>query len=254
MTLDFARKASTILLALLSTSTFASHLHKGFYVGANTGVAYIDGDHYTKLIDAQSDPQIAADFAPVVFRDDAGARGFSGSLLAGWNFFCDRGLIVGIELSGDIFSNRGRFTENLQTPLHKINYEENFNLNYAVNTTLQPGWLINDSSALYAIVGYSYGRMDSEAKNLYLPSAGDSVLQSKHGDAVHGFVLGAGIKRQFAKYVYVFASYQYTHYGRTGLADVTGGAGKAFSPFMFKDRSITLDSSVFKLGMAVTFD
>lgn len=251
MTLRFARKATIALLALSSTAAVASHVHKGFYVGANTGTSYVDGEHFTKLIDTQTETQ--PDFTPVIYRDDAGARGFSSSLFAGWNFYCDRGLLVGIDLSADIFSNQGRFTEYLQTPIHKINYQESFNLNYAINTTLQPGWLINDCTVLYGILGYSYARMDVVAKNLYIPSAGTSALESKHGDTIHGFVLGAGIRRQFAKYVSVFASYQYTHYGRTCLSNIRSGEGLNFSPFELKERSITLDSSVFKIGMAVTF-
>lgn len=250
MTLSFARKATIALLAVASTTICASPLHRGFYVGANTGVSYVDGEHFTRLVDTNTE---TPDFAPVVYRDDAGARGYSSSLFAGWNFYCDRGVLLGIELSGDIFSNRGRFTEYLQTPLHKFNYQESFNLNYALNTTLQPGWLINDCTVLYGILGYSYARMDVIAKNLYLPSAGDSAVESKHGDIVHGFVLGAGIRRQFAKYVNVFASYQYTHYGRTKLNDITSGEGLLYSPVTLTDRSITLDSSVFKIGMAVTF-
>lgn len=242
----FTASVALLTLACSSSSLFAHYAHallKGFYVGANVGSAFITGQQYN---------QITHDVPPTVYRNEASARGYHGAAFVGYQFYNDCRFTMSMDLSADFFSNRGRFTQHLYTDTNRTHFQESFDINHAINLTVHPGWKINDATIFYGVFGYSNARLEVEAKNLLPETANESPLVFDDHETLHGFIVGAGLQRQLTCQFGVFASYQYTYYGNASINDAVTGTGTE-APRYLTDRSLTLDSNVFKMGVVFSF-
>lgn len=232
-------------LALTSGSLLANNnlIRKGFYFGANVGSAFITGQQYNEITNA---------VPPTVYRNEASARGYHGALFAGYTFYCDCRFTMGLDLSVNAYSNRGRFTQHLFTEFSQTHFQESFDLNYAINLTVHPGWKINDCTVFYGVFGYSHAKLEVETKNLLPDNPTDYPLQFEDTETLHGFVVGIELDRQLTCQFSVFAGYEYTYYGNASINDATEGLNSE-TPRHLTDRSLTLDSNVFRMGVAYTF-
>lgn len=261
MSLNSARTASIVALALTSATSYADEFHKGLYIGLNSGASFVTGQTYSELTrDEFFSPSFAGVRNSMVFRDEGSTRGYNGGALIGWNFYADRSYIYGLELTGNLYSNRAHQTWwNVGTRFANIpflNFQESWDLTYSADLTFKPGWFATPSTELYALFGVSVAQLRTELRNLS-PDPGNSAPNTFDDEKnIYGFVLGAGIQKEVCNKFSVFASYQYTYYGKKSLSD--GGEG-SFDNSSIVDgssvlnRSIRIDSNVFKVGLIYTF-
>jgi opacity protein-like surface antigen len=276
MSINYARMASAIVLAVSSTATFAAvptqDFLKGFYVGINSGASFVTGQTISDLVRGP-DFQTALDnefgtipsgFSDSInFRDEASSRGYNGGILIGWDFYCDREYIYGVEISGNLYTNRAYQTWWNVGLDGVINFQDSWDLTYSADVVFKPGWFVSDSTKLYAILGLSIAGLNTELKNLAVNNESDDVTLRDDNQTIWGFVLGAGIQKQLCNHFSVFASYQYTYYGRTELDDFAvetdqietteGGDIISDASSSIQNRELRIDSNVFKLGLIYTF-
>lgn len=239
-----AKVASVVLLTLSSSAAMGQGFHKGFYAGLNSGASFVTGQTYSESTRGGSS-------SILVFRDEASARGYNGGALFGVNFYCDPVFIYGIELTGNLYSNRARQTWwNMRSVFEYSatqNYQDSWSLAYSADLTFKPGYFISPSTELYAIMGASVAGLKAELKHLTLGADNGDPAVRNH-KTLYGAVLGAGIQRELCNRVSVFGSYQYSYYGKTNLSDAgDGGEGQ------ISNRSLRIDANVFKLGVIYTF-
>lgn len=272
-------------LAVSATTALADPVMPGFYIGANSGSSFVtnQSNAHVLLINNAED----GDRVSVTHREESSIRGFNGGVFAGWNFFCNETWFHGIEFSADFFSNRGRWTHDTYFVTHLdqddvnarvANFENVYDLDYALNLTFRPGVKINDSTVFYGILGVSWACFDNEVNRINrrggrsgggeqeAPSAmrvshnnyGEPVNKKEDDDNLFGFVLGAGLSKQVTHYMSVFGSYQYTYYGKTDLdgfeSQMQHPQGEADpTDITVSERSATIDSNIFKIGVIFNF-
>lgn len=262
MASDNARIASIVALALTTGASYASNFHPGFYIGLNSGASFVSGQTYSELTrDPNFFPSFPFGVNPTVFRDEGSTRGYNAGALVGWNFYCDREYIYGLELTGNLYTNRAHqtwwsfgtsFGQFGGTPL--LNFQESWDLTYSADLTFKPGWLVNSSTELYAILGASVAQLKTELKNLS-PNNNDfnsDVVTFDDQKTIWGAVLGAGIQKELCNKLSAFASYQYTYYGKHTLSDGAEG-GDSSQGSNILNRTLRIDSNVFKVGLIYTF-
>jgi opacity protein-like surface antigen len=272
MSLNHARTATAVAIMLSSGVTLADGFQKGFYVGANTGASFVTGQTNSELtrgieflgfLENTLGTGLPEGFAdPIVFRDEASARGYNGGLFVGWNFYCDHEYVLAVELNGNLYSNRGYQTWWTYGENSLLNFQDSWNLAYSAELTFKPGWLISNTTELYAIMGVSVAQVNTELKNLLSDTLtpGDSA-SVKDEKTIYGFVLGAGIQKQLCNRLSAFSSYEYTYYGKASLSDGAEGSigenennGNSFEfGTQITDRKLRIDSNVFKVGLIYTF-
>lgn len=258
MSIHQAKIATSVLIALSSGTALAQNIHKGFYIGINSGAAFVTGQTNDKFINA---PNFINPISLTThYRDEASERGYDGGVFLGWNFYVDREHAYGLELSGNTYSNTANQTLWNFTPdangLDIINFRESWKIRYAFDLTFKPGLLISDSSELYGILGVSTAKLKTKLKNLVPNLAGSSPLTFSDSKDVYGFVLGAGAQTELCNHLGLFASYQYTYYGSKHLSDgVEGNPGNDNQDFrtFIKHRTLRVDTNVFKVGLVYTF-
>jgi opacity protein-like surface antigen len=272
MSMNQARTATAVAIMLSSGVTLADGFQKGFYIGANTGASFVTGQTNSELtrgsdflgfLENSIGNGLPEGFAnPIVYRDEASARGYNGGLLVGWNFYCDREYIYGVELSGNLYSNRGYQTWWTYGVASILNFQESWDLSYSAELTFKPGWLISNTTELYAIIGVSVAQVNTELKNLNSDTVNESdPVTVENEKTIYGFVLGAGIQKQLCNRLSVFTSYQYTYYSKASLSDGVEGSfstarndENTFDPAThITDRKLRIDSNVFKVGLIYTF-
>lgn len=258
MSMHQAKIATSVVIALSSGTALAQNFQKGFYIGINSGAAFVTGQTNDKFITAPNFYNPTS--LTTHYRDEASQRGYDGGVFLGWNFYADREYVYGLELSGNTYSNTANQTFWNFTPdvdaFNLINFQESWKIRYAFDLTFKPGVLISDSSELYGILGVSTAKLKTKLKNLVPNSAGSSPLTFSDSKDVYGFVLGAGLNKQLCNHLGLFTSYQYTYYGSKHLSDgVEGNPGEGNDVFQtyVKHRNLRVDTNVFKVGLVYTF-
>lgn len=270
MSMNLTRMAVVAAIALSSSATFA--YHHGFYVGLNTGAAFVTGQTNDVLSYGDGFSSTGLGFVPndISFRDEASARGFIGGATIGWSFYCDREYIYSLELNGTAYSNRAHQTlwaigySDTDPFLDGLNYEQSWDLTYSADLVFKPGYFVSETTQLYGIVGASAAQLKTKIKNLTLNTVFDNDVTNEDKKVIYGFVLGAGIQKQLCTCLSFYTAYQYTYYGKHSLEDATSGLEIAnnveqrqvvalddFTTHL--DRSIRIDSNMFKVGFTYTF-
>jgi opacity protein-like surface antigen len=278
MSINYARMASAIVLAVSSTVTLAAvpsqEFLKGFYVGINSGASFVTGQTFSDLdrgpdfltaINNGIGIQLPTGFADGTnYRDEASSRGYNSGIFIGWDFYCDREYIYGVEISGNLYTNRAYQTWWNIGIDGIINFQDSWDLTYSADVVFKPGWFVSDSTKLYAILGLSIAGLNTELKNLAVNNQSDNVSLRDDNQTIWGFVLGAGIQKQLCNHFSAFASYQYTYYGRTELdtfavesdqiqTDNETGDIVFDASSSVQNRELRIDSNVFKLGLIYSF-
>lgn len=267
MSMNFTRMAAVAAIALSSSATFA--YHNGFYIGLNTGAAFVTGQTNDTLSYGDGFGGTVLGFVPndVNFRDEASARGFIGGATIGWSFYCDNEYIYSLELNGTGYTNRAYQTfwtlgyANTEAQIDALNYEESWDLTYSADLVFKPGYFVSDTTQLFGIVGASVAQLNTRIKNLSLNTVFDNDVSDEDNKVIWGFVLGAGIQKQLSNCLSFYTSYQYTYYGKQDLGNATSGllseipqARQTQDDLTTNlDRSIRVDSNVFKVGFTYTF-
>lgn len=262
MSTNFARIATTVAIALSSTASFA--FHSGVYIGLNTGAAFVTGQTNDQLVYGSGyngGSPLGFVLNDVNFRDEDSARGFIGGATIGWNFYCDRQYLYTVELNGTAYSNRAHQTwwdiavATSNRGIDAINFEESWDLTYSADLVFKPGYLVSDTTQLFGILGASVAQLKTKIKNLTLNTVYDNDVTFDDNKTVWGFVFGAGIQKQLSNCLSFYTSYQYTYYGRESLEDaVAGFINEGPSDLTSRvDRSIRVDSNLFKVGFTYTF-
>jgi opacity protein-like surface antigen len=260
MSICSPRTAGAIALALSSSVTFADNFHKGVYVGLNTGAAFVTGNTFSNLT-RQPYYQSLIGLGTTNFRDEASSGNFTGGALLGWNFYCDRVFVYGVELTANLYPDRAYQTfwsVGTQYGSRLINFQDSWDLKYSADLDFKPGWFVSESTEFYAIMGVSMAKLETELKNLIGNNQNDvsNIFCDKKN--VYGFVLGAGLQTQLTNKVSVFSSYQYTKYRSSSLVDGAEGGGivneQNFTDGSdIVDRKLRLQTHLFKLGLIYTF-
>ncbi len=288
------------LFLTASTALASSPLQTGFYVGGNSGASFVtnqaSGDLHVSRENREVNEIVVVDQIHDRYSEESSIRGYNGGVFVGWNFYCDESWFHGVELSGDFFSNRGRF--NFGAPygvthrqgsepdavidVRQVNFQDVYDLEFALNLAFKPGAKINDSTVLFGILGASWARFDSEVHQVRGRRDNDRregsfavAHQDEDRDEHHhhhhdndneqdlwGFVLGAGVQTQVTHYMSAFASYQYTYYGNKELDNVRDhrrehrgeDEGRRDQPFVdVHHRNSTIDTNIFKVGVVFNF-
>lgn len=291
-------------LALAASTASADPLQTGFYVGANSGASFVT-NQVTGTVSIFNLEEY--DSVRARYNEENSIRGYNGGIFAGWNFYCDERWFHGVELSWDFFSNRGTSAHDLEyvnvatygelvaaMPVQHVeldddvdvkvaNFEEIYDLEWALNLVFKPGVKVSDNTVFYGIVGASWASFDSQSSRISnrrhhrnVSSIAVSHNEEEHhdhdkdhdsDDDLWGFVLGAGLSTQVTHYLSFFGSYQYTYYGKTDLdsfkekiSDHRGGHNNlvvqhhdAPAFVRVKDRQVKVDTNVFKVGLAFNF-
>lgn len=267
MSINYARISAAVAMTISSSAALADGFQKGFYIGLNTGASFVTGQTYDDL---SRTGNVIVSGTPVTisnttYRDEASARGYNGGILAGWSFYSDRAYIYSIEASGNLYSNRahqtywtlGDATNGIGYDV--LNFEESWDLTYSADIVFKPGYFVSETTQLYAIMGASVAELKTQLKNLTSNTAFDNKLSFEDTKTLFGFVLGAGIQKQLCNHLSFFTSYQYTYYGHQNLSDGVAGEllldRQAISGTFLTtaDRSIRIDTNVFKVGFTYTF-
>lgn len=232
----------------VSATAFADHAnysqgHNRLYFGLNTGVSVVNNQSYNHY-SANND-------YTVFFRDESSARGYNGGLIVGYNFFCDCHMMMGVELGGNLYSNRGHETVNFynRNDGYYSNFEFGHDMEYSFHITARPSFIINRCTLFYFNVGAGFAKINFDAQNLIPENAG--VFVRHHSDNISrwGLTLGAGIHKRITNYVGVFGEYQYTYYGECDLGRLYQGNSLIAPIGSFANRSAIIDANVFKFGL-----
>lgn len=240
------KTTAAISLALSSCSVLASNFEfqKGFYIGANTGASFVTAQ--TQNVSSIDNVQ---GLTRTIARHEDSARGYNGGVLLGWDFYADKEYIVGVVASGNAYTNRGFQTYSNPGAVVPQHFQESWKMNYSADLNFKPGWFISESTELYALLGASVARIDTEYKNFVFYGYDNKPLEQKK--TLYGAVLGAGVQKQLCNRFSVFASYQYTYYGKTRLNDVViNTEGGLIST---DHRKMRIDTNVAKIGLIYTF-
>lgn len=257
------RKPQGWLLALglfaVATTTSAHDTsglrHTFYYLGLSTGAgfAHFQGsDNYFET-DVPTPPAL-----PYMscHRNEVSARGYSGGLQFGYNFYCCNNVLLGIELSGNLYSNRGYYTVAFYNPNNNNSalFEFSVDVDFSVHATLRPQYVINDCNLVYGQIGLAYADFNVRGANLIAANVGDNPNPVDNRESSYGLTLGCGLQHRASAHLSIFAAYEYTRYRELCLNDVLqtppipqmlGGA--------FRDRTARMDTSLFKLGLLFTF-
>jgi opacity protein-like surface antigen len=255
MTIKQARIAAAAALALSSSVAMADgfQFQKGFYLGANTGAAFVTGQTYAHILHSETFSGPVGTDIQASIREEASARGYTGGITLGWDFYNDREFIYGLALSGTAYSNRAYQTSNSVDQYYGlINLEESWDLQYSADLTFKPGWFISDSTELYAILGGSVAQVTVDLKNVTPLDTFRRPLTFANKATLYGFVVGAGVQKQLSNRLSAFAAYQYTYYGRAKL-DPAFVSGTSEWPLFASGRELRLDANVLKVGLVYTF-
>lgn len=248
-----------ILLAALTAFTtnamayrHAEHrqTHNKYYVGVNTGASFVTNqsfDHY------DSDTPYWHDL-----REESSARGYNGGVMFGYNFYCDCNMMLGAELSFNMYSNRGRYTDNFYNPDNSkhSNFEFSHDMEYSWHLTLRPSFIITPCTLFYMNLGVGYAKVNFKAENKIYANADPYPNRFSSDETKYGFTLGAGLQKRITNCISVFAEYQYTYYGDFCPDKVKQGG--TMVPVeqpegTFTNRGAVIDTNVFKIGMMYTF-
>jgi len=251
----YTRKFSIIagFLSIFSCSSMATaHTLKGspryWYAGINTGASFIHNSSRDKFVRNNNE---------ILFREDHSQRGFNGGIFLGWNFYTCDVFNLALELTADLYSNRGHYTIDAfdDASQRTIHHDVNYDMNYAFHLALRPGFCINDCTMLYFTIGAAYGDFEIEMNNRNSQTIGPGNPQSISEDEwLWGFSLGTGLKRQLSCNLSVFAAYEYTYYGKESFDDMNMLLGSSISDqARIGDREACIDSNTFKLGLIYNF-
>lgn len=231
-----------------ATSAYADHAsfnqaHNRLYFGVNTGASMVNSqslNHYS-----------ANDDYTVNFREESSARGYNGGLVLGYNFFCDCHMMLGIELSGNLYTNRGHQTVDFYNSGdgYYSNFEFGHDMEYSFHITARPSFIINPCTLFYFNVGAGYAKINFDAQNLIPENAGVFTRHQSDNISRWGLTLGAGLHKRITNYVGVFGEYQYTYYGECDLGRLYQGSSLIDPVGAFTERSATIDANVFKFGL-----
>lgn len=233
--------------------------HTFYYVGLNSGasIAHFQGtDNYS---DTEDQPQLPPPPPPPYtahHKNEVSARGYNGGLFFGYNFYCCGDLVLGLELSGDLYSNRGYYTINYWNPNNNAysGFEFSFDVDFSLHTTLRPQFFINDDNLVFAQIGLAYADINVRAANLIASNVGNNINPVNSREATWGLTLGVGIQHRASCHISTFASYEYTRYRNICLKDVvqaSQGDDVVFGAFTNRDAFV--DTNLFKMGMIFTF-
>lgn len=263
MSKNYARMSAAIAMTLSSTVALAQDYQKGFYIGLNTGASFVTGQTYDELTPGAQLATFGGNLFSVgttIYRDEDSARGYNGGVLLGWNFYCDDQFIYSLEVSGNLFSNRAHqdfwsIAPITITPsLGVINFEESWDLTYSADLIFKPGYFVSNCTQVFAIIGGSIAQLNTRLKNLTPNTAFSNPFEFEDNKTIYGLVVGAGIQKQICNCISFLASYEYTYYGKQDLDPGRAGFFGVETDFTVNvDRSIRIDTNVFKVGFAYTF-
>lgn len=262
------KKALFLTMFLGCSSAAVAHTkpYHTFYFGANTGASFVTNQSFDWY---HTEPQDGPGYH-FINREESSARGYNGGLMVGYNFYCDCNMMLGIEASANLYTNRGHYSTVFYNPHNETtgNWEFSHDMNYSFHLTAHPSFLINNCTILYFNAGLGYAKVNFRANNLAYGHSQDMEWEDDHVNGHHhtswsddenayGFTLGAGIQKRITACVGVFAEYQYTHYGKVCLDDApkahSHGSAPSLPPLgVFSERDATIDTNVFKVGLVFT--
>lgn len=225
--------ACSFILALVQSSVCWSS-HENFYIGLGIGPEAATIKQYSTI--AQE-----GNFA-VVNNTILGARSFSGSIFAGYNFDLCRlnptmaNLALGLEANFNGSSLKYQ-SSNLELLHSNFNYAY-YKLRQSFGLSLLPGFYVSDCTLLYARLGYTIRNFVVATTEITIPNINKSISGSRYG---------LGIEQYFNDCFSLRLDYSFSYYKKTNLLGFDFGSGTG------KYTSFVPRTSLLEIGLAYHF-
>lgn len=252
------KKALMLNLFAFCTASWA-HLptnglgHNLFYMGfhGNSGLATL-----------QNNDTFTDNSFTVNHRHDLSAWGYGGGAFMGYNIYCHQHLLLGLEASANIYSNRGYHTFNLYNPdeMRYSRFEYSFDMDYSLHLTLRPAYRIDPNDLLYFQCGLAYAEVNVRVCNLVEENVETEDIINHSRESTWGPTLGAGLQHRITPSLSFFAAYEYTRYRQVCFKNLPQGqplippTGTAPAPRhgVLADRNGYVDTNIAKIGIIFT--
>lgn len=171
-------------------------------------------------------------------RQSVQQNGYLGSIAAGYLHTCHNNYLLGGELSISGTTSTALYSAGAAS--NAIN--DKTSIPYFADLALLAGFVLSDSTYLYAKIGFSYAAIDS---NLNSPTGFiPSYIQANATRYAPGGVFGLGLKKMINSHVAVYGEYNYHDYATVDFAN--------FQNFT-ATYSHTVHASANSVGVGVTY-
>lgn len=167
-------------------------------------------------------------------------HGYNGGVAIGYSQLVKQQYLLGVELAGNLASDSASYSPGLGA------FSESTQIKRYADLTFVPGFLLNDSTALYAKIGGTYSHVQdntSSASYVYNTLTTNEYNTSKN---ILGFVAGVGVKKFFTDHLAGYAEGTYRDYGNVN-----------FNPFANQSdtyaHKVAIDAYNFAVGVAYHF-
>jgi len=144
----------------------------------------------------------------------------------GYGFAANGRYYFGVEMGARVIPHDAQLTAHLGSGhiangngASDVDVKYDSELNYNINFVVTPGIFINDATMAYAVLGGSYGHLETTFD--IVPSDGDKKdpYHCKLDGSVWGIVFGAGLRHYVTQHAAVFGEYDYYYYQNEKLND-----------------------------------
>jgi len=179
----------------LCSSALAYTTHP-FYVAADAG--FFRGDFNQTYNDQTAN--VAQNFSGV-----AQQQGYTEGLAFGYSKLINQQYLLGVELAGNLATHTSTYSASDQS------FTDNLQIKHYLDLSFVPGFLLNDSTAVYAKLGLS----EAYIKDQLTSPAGYEAVSTEYSSSKNtlGFVGGLGIKKLITDQFAIFAEGDYRDYG-----------------------------------------
>jgi len=215
----------------------------GFYVQADFG-----GYHGTHEYDIHYDDANSGYGQHVI------NHGLQDSFLLGGGFgygFAANGrFYFGVGLGAELMPHDANLTVHIDGPKREGSFDAKYDseMNYALNFSVTPGVFINDATLMYAVMGASYGHVESQVDIVKNDGDKKQPLTCKDDSSVWGVVFGGGLRHYVTPNAAVFGEYDYYYYQNEKLADVSDNSAKV----TYK-HDLSIHGGAYKVGFLFNF-
>ncbi len=185
----FFLMAAVAGLALSSPAN--SELFNGPYVGANLGYSWGDVDY-----DYEDGTTGFGDFS-----DSEDLNGFEGGVFAGYRHKFPSNFVLGAEAGYDLSNVDGSYSTTIGANNARVDFEKN----HQFYVDLKPGFMVQENTLAYALVGYQRAELESET---FLNGA---TLGSQDDD-FDAWRIGVGVEHAVNERFSVRGQYYYADY------------------------------------------
>lgn len=184
----------------------------GFYVGGGIGT----GSSNYELGGSYSDPPISASLD----LPELGGNGMLGSVRAGYDHQINENFVVGASLDA-LFSDVTNDTNvNLSGDFIGGVAAETLNLDYELSPSeiytiaVRAGYLGNDTTMLYGLVGYSRGTFEGDLNGSFSIDGSSESGSTSYNFDLNGMTVGFGMETMLSGNLSLGIEYRYTDFDR----------------------------------------